>query len=129
MATTGHVQSPRVWATGSIASGAAISNTIDLMGYRPAAIDLSSGWDAVNRMTFRVSRDGTTFYDLYDSQGNEYQIASGALTSATGRSFVPLTDLALALQAHRYMRIQSGPSSAAVNLTTGVTFELQLVPV
>lgn len=128
MPTTGHIQSPRVQATGSIASATSLSNIIDLMGYRPAAIDISSGWDAANRMTFRVSGDATTFYDLYDSQGGEYQISSGSITSATGRSVVPLTDLALALAAHRYMRLQSGPSTAVANLTTGVSFTIQLLP-
>jgi hypothetical protein len=128
MPTSGSIQSPRVVATGSIASATSLSNTIDLMGYRPAAIDISSGWDAANRMTFRVSGDGATFYDLYDSGGSEYQIASGAIASATGRSLVPLTDLALALLSHRYVKIQSGPSSAPANLTTGISFAVQLVP-
>lgn len=128
MPTTGHIQSPRAWATGSIASATSLSNIIDLMGYRPTAIDLSSGWDAANKMTFRVSRDATAFYDLYDSQGNEYAIASGAFSSATGRCLVPPSELVEALQTHRYFRVQSGPSSAPVNLTTGVSFEVQLAP-
>lgn len=123
MPTTGTIQSLRVWATGSIASGAAISNDIDLMGYRPAAFDCSSGWDAANKTTFRVSQDATTWYDLYTDLGAEYQFASGVLVSATSRCIVPSIDLSLALQAHKFMRVKS-----AANLTTGFSFSVLLVP-
>ncbi len=128
MATSGTISNPRIWATGSIASGAALSGVIDCMGYRPAAFDFSSGWDASNRTTFRVSIDAATFYDLYDSNGAEYQLASGVLVSSTGRSIVPTAELALALQTHRFIKVQSGPSSAAVNLSTGVSFTVDLLP-
>lgn len=122
------IQSPRQQATGSIASATSLSNAIDLGGYRPGAFDFSSGWDAANRMTFSVSQNASDYYDLYDSAGNEYQIASGVIASATGRSVVPLTDLALALAAHRYVKLRSGPSTAVANLTTGFSFTVQLLP-
>ena len=127
------IQSLRTNKTVTIASATSISAALDLGGYRIAALDMSSGWDAANRMTFRVSNDATstnpTFYDLYDDAGNEFKIASGTpLTSATGRSIIPNVDLVLALAAHRYLKIQSGPSSAPVNLTTGVTIGVVLAP-
>lgn len=126
----GQIQSPRITKSFTIASATSISSGIDLEGYRIAALDMSSGWDAANRMTFRVSNNGSTFYDLYDEFGVEVQIASGSpLTSATGRSIVPVDSLAISLLAHRYIRIQSGPSSAPVNLSTGVTIDVILLPV
>lgn len=128
MPTSGTISSPRIQATGSIASGAAISGDVDLMGYRPAAIMFSSGWDASNKTTFRVSQDATTWYDFFDSSGAEYNLASGVLVSSTSRSVVLYTDLSLALSAYRFMRVQSGPSSAAVNQSTGITFAVQLLP-
>jgi hypothetical protein len=123
------IQNPRVVRSFSIASGVAVSSGIDLEGYRIAAIDMSSGWDAANRMTFRVSKDGSSYADLYDGAGNPYQIASGTpLTSATGRSIVPDTALALALATHRYVKIHSGPATAPASLTTGVSFDIILLP-
>jgi hypothetical protein len=128
MGTTGHIQSPRVWATGSIASGAAISAAIDLMGYRPAAIDISSGWNASNAMTFQGSQNASVYYGLYDDVGLEYMISSAAMGSATGRAIVPNADLSLALAAHRYLKVQSGPTSSPVNQTTAISFSIVLVP-
>lgn len=128
MPTSGTIVSPRIWATGSIASGAAISAAIDLMGYRPAAIDIASGWNASNPMTFQGSQDGATFYGLYDDVGLEYMVSSAAMGSATGRSIVPNADLSLALAAHRFIKVQSGPTTAQVNQTTAISFSLILVP-
>ena len=125
----GFVQDPRVSVTVTIASATSLSGAVDLGGYRVAALDMSSGWDAANRMTFRVSQDSSTYYDLYDDAGNMAQIASGTpLTSSTGRSIVPAAALVLALASHRYLKIQSGPSSAPVNLSTGVTIAVVLAP-
>lgn len=123
------VQNPRVTKSISIASATSLSQTVDLEGYRIAALDISSGWDAANRMTFSVSPNATTFYDLYDNAGNEYQIASGTpFTSATGRAIIPDSALALALLANQFVRFRSGPATAAAALTTGVTINAILVP-
>src|SRR5512146_2736003 len=129
MPTTRYRASPREQATGSIASGTAISNTIDLMGYRPAAIVFSSGWNASNMISFKAAASATdTFLGVYDTSGGEYQIASGVLGSATGQAFALGTDLSLALMSRRFMQVQSGPSTAAVNQTTGITFTVHMVP-
>ncbi len=128
MPTSGYIANPRIWATGSIASGAALSNAIDLMGYRPAAITLSSGWDASNGMTFRGSQNASDYFGLYDELGGEYQVSSAGMGSATGRCIVPSAGLSLALMSHRFLKLQSGPSSAPVNQSTGITFTLVLVP-
>ncbi len=123
------IQSPRVRKVITIASATSLSGVIDQEGYRIAALDMSSGWDAANRMSFRCAASGaSTFYDLYNDVGNEWTISSGAFASATGRSIIPGVDLSLAIAAHRYVRIQSGPSSAPVNLTTGVTIGIGLLP-
>ncbi len=112
-----------MWATGSIASGAAISNDIDLMGYRPSAFDFSSGWDASNPTLFKVSQDATAWFDLYNSSGALYTFASGVLVSATGRCIVPDAEMSLAMQSHRFLRV-----GASANLSTGVSFTVMLAP-
>ena len=127
------IQNQRRTVRLSMTTTTGITAAVDLMGYRIAAMDVSSGWDAANRMTFRVTNDGTStspvYYDLYDDANNPYQIASGgALTSTTGRSIIPSNALALALMAHRYVKIQSGPSTALAVPATGVTIDLILVP-
>ena len=124
------IQSPRIRKVITIASGLSISAAVDQEGYRIAALDMSSGWDAANRMTFRGAASGaSTFYDLYNASGVELSIASGApLTSTTGRGLCFAAALTDALAAPRYVKIQSGPSSAPVNLTTGVTVGVLLLP-
>lgn len=128
MGTSGWIASPRISVSGSIASGAAISGDIDLMGYRPAAIDFSSGWNASNMVSFKGSQDATNWFPLYDVNGAEPQIASGTLGSATGRSVLLGADISLGLAAHQFLRVQSGPSTAAVNQTTTISFTVRLVP-
>lgn len=122
MPTTGSVQNPRVWATGSIASGAALSNEIDLMGYRPIAFDLSSGFEGANAIAIEGSENATTWYPLFTSTGGTITFTSG-IGSATGRCVVPVAEIQDALAAHRYLRLRS-----AGNQSTGVTFSVRLMP-
>ena len=127
------VQNPRITKNTTMGSATSLSPAIFLEGYRVAALDFSSGWDAANRMTFQGSYDfGTatspTWRDLYDSLGNELQIASGSIVSATGRSIVPDVDLSLGISAHAYLRLRSGPSSAVVNPSTAISITVVLAP-
>lgn len=127
---------PRARKTITFASATSLSPLLDLAGYRIAALDMSSGWDAANRMTFQASPDAATatsptWHDLYDSSGAELQIASGApFTSTTGRAlYIDDTPLGRSLASHRYVRFRSGPAATPANLSTGVTITAMLLPV
>lgn len=126
----GRVANPRITKTVSFASNTKQSPTIDLEGYRVMGLQVASGWDAVNLMSFRGSNDGATFYGIFDSSGTEITIASGAavLGSATQHLFSFNHDVSLQLSARRYLQIQSGPTTASVTMTTTVAIDVILVP-
>lgn len=88
----------------SIANGASLSGVVDLGDGAVAGIIMPAAWTAAS-LTFQVSRDGTTFYDLY-SGATEY--------SVTG-----VADVYQALDPNifrgvRYVKVRSGASAAAV---------------
>jgi hypothetical protein len=114
----------RVVKTATIADDGSLSASVDLQGYRVAAIDLPSTWDAA-AMTFQGSNDNSAFANLYDDAGTEITIASAALSAS--RSLIPGTALALQLMAHRYLKVRSGTSGSPVNQTTGTTRAISLV--
>lgn len=121
------IASPRQSATASISSGTALSNSIDLEGYRISALRLSAGWVGTAPMTFQGSHDNSSFLDLYDDAGAELSIASGSLSSAAHA--VALGEkLQLGLGAHRYVKFRSGPSAAVVNTTAVISITAVLLP-
>ena len=127
------IQDLRAVVNTSMGSATALSPAVDLMGYRVSAISFSSGWDAANRMTFQGSYDyGTatspTWRDHFDSVGNEWQIASGSVASATGRIIALDPDVSLAISSMRYLRFRSGPSSAPANPSTAIALSIILAP-
>lgn len=123
------VQDPRKRVVLTMASGVSLSSAVDTMGYRVAALDMSSGWDAANLMSFAVSQTATGFLPLFDETGAEATITSGAFTSSTGRAIALTDTLLIALQSHRYFKVQVGPSTNTTTLTTGVTIGLIMTPV
>lgn len=117
----GFLQSLRITKTATMSSAGGLSNFIDLEGYRIVALDISSGWDAANLMSFRVSMDGVSFLAFRDSSGAELAIASGKITSTSGQAFALDDQLSLALSAHRYLKFQAGPGTASATPSTSVT--------
>lgn len=117
----GFIQSLRITKTATMSSAGGLSSFIDLEGYRIAAIDVTSGWDAANMMSFRVSQDGTNFFALRDSSGAERKVSSAAIASTSGLSIGLDTNLSLALSAHRYLKFQAGPGTATATPSTHVT--------
>lgn len=123
------IQNGRVRETLTMSSGGSLSAALDLAGYRLAGLDVSSGWDAANAMTFAGAASGTSaFLPIFTASGGEPAVASGALVSATGRSIAFDDALVRALSMHRYLKFRSGPSTAPVNLTTNVTIGALLTP-
>lgn len=92
--------------TATIANGASVSGTIDLKGRPLVGIFMPSAWTTAT-ITFQISRDGTTWYDLYNSFGDEL------VAQAAASRFIAFSPNELL--AARYMRLRSGTSASAVN--------------
>jgi hypothetical protein len=93
----------------TIADGASLSSVIDLgvsalRSARPGAV-LVDAWDAAD-MSFQVSEDGTTFFDLYRQDGTELtiEIAADRVIVLTPADFL----------AFQYLKVRSGTTGSPV---------------
>lgn len=126
----GDIANPRRRVSAAIGSATSLSSAVDLHGYRLAAIDFASGATAAFSLTFAVSPDGSSFFDLRSATGEEVAIASGALTTADKRSVVFDANLSQYLSAHRYVKVRAGPASAPITLgATAQPFDMILLPI
>lgn len=103
--------------TVSIAAGESLSDAIHLEFSRLDHILMPATWTAAS-LTFSVSFDGTTYYDLYN-EGTEYSVTAGV-----DRAIILNKDL---FRGIRYIQVRSGTSAAAVNQVAQA--DLQLVSV
>lgn len=100
--------------TALIANGASLSGEVDLAGNRPLALIMPVAWTAAV-ITFQGSHDGgTTYQNVYDSDGNE-------LTSqaAASRNIGLTTNAAWVLGQFGKIKVRSGTSGAVVNQSPG----------
>lgn len=91
----------------TIASGASLSDSMNLGGLRLFGIVMPAAWTAAN-LTFQASFDGgTTYVDMYDYNGLEV-----VATTSTSRLIVldPVVFAAIPL-----LKIRSGTAASAVN--------------
>ena len=93
--------------TATIANGASLSGTVDLGTNRLFAIVMPASWTTAG-LTFRVSADGTNFFDLYDDAGTEVTFVAAA--SRVIQNSNPGRWLGF-----RYLQIRSGTSGTPVN--------------
>ncbi len=93
-------------ATKTIASGQAITSAINLDRNTLGGIGIPGTWTAAD-LTFEVSMDGTTFFDMRNAAGAEVQVP---VTAGDWVSFDP-DDFAAPL----YVKIRSGTSATPVN--------------
>ncbi len=93
--------------TATIASGASLSDALDLGGTMVTGIIMPSAWTAAN-LTFQVSMNGGSndFQNLYDDS------TEVTVTAAASRNIRLNGDL---WRNFRYLKIRSGTSGAAVN--------------
>src|SRR5512146_769381 len=117
------IADPRVWATGSIASGAQKSNDVDVMGYLPVGVELSSGYEGAQSLWFTGSRNATNWFTLLTSSGATVGWASAVITSATTQYRAMAPEWEPALSGHRYLRLNT-----SANISTNVAFTLLLKP-
>jgi hypothetical protein len=79
---------------------------------RIQAIQLSATWTAAD-LSFLVSRDGTTFFPLFDVAGAEVVLPSALLGA---NRFVGLSGaIKEALSAFQFVRLRSGTDASPVN--------------
>lgn len=98
---------PRVdWTTATIANGQSLSGAVDLGGRVVAGIVMPDTWTAAG-LTLQASVDGVTYADVYDSGGDEVEIAADAAV------FIALDPSLFA--GMRFLKIRSGTSGTPVN--------------
>lgn len=102
--------------TTTILSGTSLSPAVDLGGMTLGVIEVPASFEGAS-LTFQVSADGTTFFNLFKSDGTEYSV-----TVAASRAYeLPIADFADI----RYIKIRSGTSGAPTN--TGADRVLGLI--
>jgi hypothetical protein len=116
-----------------IAAGTAVSGAV-YIGGELVAIQLPSGWTAAS-MTFAVSFDGVTYYQLQDASGNTVTIPSGALPTGAAAQIALSTSTAaygttgpaispIDFRGAQFVKIQSGTSGSPVNQVSAITLNL-----
>jgi len=101
-----------------IASGASLTNTINLAGLRLFAIAIPDGWTAAD-LTFQMSLDaGETWINLYDQNGVEVTVV------ANGSTYVSLDPVTFS--PIQYLRVRSGSSTTPVAQTAERSLKLIL---
>jgi mRNA-degrading endonuclease toxin of MazEF toxin-antitoxin module len=102
----------------TIAEEAAITDSIDLGTRRLALIIMPDAWTAA-ALTFQVSVDGETFFDLYNEAGTEVEVDANSsiavrLSAADWRGI-------------RHLKIRSGTAALAVDQEAERTLTLVTV--
>jgi len=97
--------------TAVIAITTSLSAAVNLGNKRLAAIQMPAAWDAAV-ITFQGSLDGTTFSNLFDSNGLEMSIPSLSATANLGISI----DVA-SFAGWPFLKIRSGTAASPVNQT------------
>ena len=96
----------RAFVDFTIPNGDSLSNGLSLDGFRPSVVLMPSAWTAAS-LTFQVSKDGVTWFDLYDA-GTEI---SSAVAASRAQA---LTAAAFAAVPGPYWRLRSGTGGSAV---------------
>lgn len=111
--------------TFTIASGASLSDAVDMKSCTPARIILNSAgassgaWTTAN-LTFKSSEDGSVFGKLTDEFGAEVTVVVDSTAAAAGQVTIVLSPAAWWVP--RYLQIRSGTSGTPVTQTrTGGT--------
>lgn len=95
----------------TIANGEALSGVLNVGERVPLLIYMPGTWTSA-ALTFQVSPDGTTFYDLYDDSGTEVSVASAAVAASRA---IYLAGVVSLLAGAKFFKIRSGTSGSPVN--------------
>jgi len=104
----------------TVGTGASLSETVNLGGFRLFAVGMPSLWTAAN-LTFQVSPDGgTTWLNLKDQDGND------VMAVATADACIALSPSSFA--AAQYLRLRSGTLATPVGQEAARTLKLIVRP-
>lgn len=116
---------------------AVLTTTISAAANKSATIDLTQLLDRDSKIfalafvgtdwtsasvTFQVSEDGSTWYNLY-SEGSEYTIAVGSNAAVDGSAKACTVD-PIVFSSWNYIRLRSGTSATPVAQTNAQTIKL-----
>jgi|SRR5947209_2555294 len=112
---------PFINPVATITNGTSLSGAIAFSGRAFAGLLMPAAWTAAT-LTFQGSVDGTNFYDLYDTGGNEvtFTVAASHFVAGDPSSFVGLS----------HIKLRSGTGGAAVNQAADrlITVALRQIP-
>jgi hypothetical protein len=97
--------------TVTIADGQSLSDAAAIADYRLVGLIVGTWTSAA--ITFQVSQDGNTYYNLYDDAGNEVTIPAGTHNKAYAAP--------MELAPWRYMKVRSGTAASPVAQAGGDT--------
>ena len=104
-----YVATARKTVTATIASGAALSNVIDVRGYRVAGIMMPGTWTAA-KVSFRCcDTSGGTFLDVYNDANAEVSM------DVTAAKVHMINTLRNQLSGLSYIKLRSGVTATPVN--------------
>ena len=92
----------------TIASGASLSDAVDLAGFSYFALEMPAEWTAAN-LTLQAMGPSGTYRDVYDDGGNEVTI-----TAAANR-VIAISTSQLKIKPLTKVKFRSGTSSIPVN--------------
>lgn len=105
--------------TATIAAGSSLSDAADLSAGTMYYLIAPDDWDAAD-LSFQVSEDNVTFYDLFDNKG--YEVTRLVVTGAAVNTDPTWT------QAAMWLKLRSGPRVSPVAQDADRVFKLVLVP-
>lgn len=106
-----------VWVFGpvSIASGASLSDPIDIRDLMTLAVQTPAAIDGAAALTLQSSLDGETYGNVYDKDGVEVSVTTGA------SRVVVFNDLEDVITPLRFVKIRMGTSASPVAQTAART--------
>lgn len=110
---------PEAFAAVTIATNGITSSSVNLNGEVLIGLITAVTWTAAD-LTLQASIDNSTFYDVYDSYGNEILIKTTAFT--TSSKFIPLSPIDYV--PFSFLRFRSGTSTIGVTQTGARTITL-----
>ena len=108
-----------IYKTGTIAAGQSLSSAIDCTTGAPTILYIPYQWTPA-RLSYLVSFDGTSFFDLYDR--NAHEIAVNCVPGSAVRLNPEWTDSALG----GWLKIRSGTRDLPVVQEGARTFTMMI---
>lgn len=105
-----------VQKTATILNTASLSDAIDLGGGSLVGLILPAGLNSATVITFQISFDGTSYYNVYDEEGTEYQ------ATITLSSYIALKTLQN-LYGADYVKVRTGTNGTPTTQAADVTIE------